>query len=312
MRAPKQRGVQDLILDHLTALTNAEIRKFLRRHKVSGASAKAKDELRTLVKEALDAGDITTESIVKFLDEVTPWGKQHLYLYKAPSSKDWRSKPWVTRHLETHKLTDLLDALTDRIVLPEELELACITWNSHRLRVTAIRKRAGWVRNEEYDDTQKESDDGRPVWLKGYVFQVLRGITAFEWNLVSNEAFLQITQLPTGASYESVAEEFKNKVQPWLNLDQFKVVDLRPIVKKLHQMEEQGKGTVVSHALDYSRLGQRRISVRSTSSQVPLLGDNVIDGILKTVRKDGVPLFDAPPLLVKSQWGLHFWIGRSE
>ena len=64
-------------------------------------------------------------------------------------------------------------ALTDRIVLPEQLELACITWNSRRLRVTAIRKRAGWVRDEEYDETQKESDDGRPVWLKGYVFHEL-------------------------------------------------------------------------------------------------------------------------------------------
>lgn len=285
----RRRRRHDLILDHLTALTNAEIRLFLKRHKIGGASAQAKDEYRGILRKAIKDDDITTEQVVAFLDEVTPWGKQHVYLYTGPATKDWRKKDWVESHFKTHKLDAIVDATTDTIVLPEELQLACINWTPQRLRVTAIRKREGWVRSEEHDNSNKKAPDGRPLWLKGYVYQVLRGVTAFEWNLVSNEAFLQITQLPSGASYEVVAEEFMKKVQPWLDLSAFATVDVRPAVKKLHELEEQGKAAAVSHALDYGRVGGRRISFRSTSSKVPLVGDTIVDGMLKTVRTGGIP-----------------------
>jgi hypothetical protein len=286
----RRRRQQDLILDHLTALTNAEIRRFLRLHKIGGASAQAKDELRGILRDALKAGAITVQKVVRFLDEVTPWGKQHVYLYKVgPAAKNWRDKKWVAGHLKEHQLDDLIDATTDTIILPEEMQLACINWTPQLLRITAIRKREGWIRSEEHDKTTKKALDGRPLWLKGYVYQVLRGLTAFEWNLVANEAFLQITQLPSGSSYEAAQDEFKNKIEPWLDLSTFKPVDLRPAVKKLNEREQDGKGTVKSHALDYSRLGQRRLAVKSISTKVPLLGDRVLDGIIKTMRKDGIP-----------------------
>lgn len=284
-----RRRQQDLILDHLTALTNKEIRRFLKRHKIAGASVQAKDELRRILRDALKAEQISTKSVVRFLDEVTPWGKQHVYLYTGPSAKDWRNEKWVMDHFKAHDLLNLLNAATDTIVLPEELQLACIHWSKQRLRITAVRKREGWVRSEEHDNKKKKTPEGRPLWLKGYVYQVLRGITAFEWNLVSNEAFLQITQLPGGQNYETIADEFRKAVEPWLDLGTFKAVDLRPAVKKLHELEEQGKGTAHSHAMSFARLGQRHVDARSSSSRVPLFGDRVVDGVLKMMREGGIP-----------------------
>ena len=286
---PRRRRRQNLILDHLTALTNQEIRLFLKRHKIDGASAQAKDQLRKILRQSLQTRKITTKSVVDFLDEVTPWGKQHVYLYSGPAKHSWREANWVDGHLKAHGLDHLLNAQTGKLILPDTLEIASITVTRKRLHVTAIRKREGWVRDEGYDVTRKKGDDGRPLWLKGYSYQVLRGITAFEWNLLTNEAFLQVTQLPTTGSYEGVADEFKKKIAPWLDLSEFKLVDLRRAVKKLHELEEKGKGTAESHAADYSRLGRRRIAVRSTSTKVPLRGDRTVDGVLKLVQRDGIP-----------------------
>ncbi len=167
MQQPRRRRRHDLILDHPIALTNAEIQRFLKRHKIASASARAKDELRIALRQALKASDITTEAVVAFLDEVTPWGKQHIHLYKGPLSKDWRNQAWVAAHLKAHKPDHLVDARTDVIVLPEDLELACINWSARHLRITAIRRREGWVRNEECDKTKKKAPDGRPLWFRG-------------------------------------------------------------------------------------------------------------------------------------------------
>src|SRR5688500_9578728 len=104
MQQRQRRRRHDLILAHLTALTNAEIQRFLNRHTMARASEQAKDELRSILRQAIKDGDITTQHVVTFLDEVTPWGKQHVDLYTGPPTKDWRNKDWVEGHFKSHKL----------------------------------------------------------------------------------------------------------------------------------------------------------------------------------------------------------------
>jgi hypothetical protein len=287
--SPRRRPRKNQILDHLIALTNPEIRRFLRRHKIDGADAENKGQLRRALRTAITRRKIATENVVAFLDEVTPWGKQHVYFFKGGSPKNWRDPKWVADHLTSHKIFEFLDARSDKLELPEHLEIARITADKSQLRITAIRKREGWVRDETYDNVKKKGEDGRPLWLKGYTYQVLRGIVAFEWNLIANEAFLQITQLPSNGSYEGVRDEFKKKIESWLDLGDFDAVDLGRAVKKLHQLEEKGKPVAISHAADYDRLGHRRVSVRSTSTKVPLRGDSTVDGILKLVTRTSIP-----------------------
>lgn len=282
----RKRATKDQIVDHLTALSAKEIKAFLRRHRLSVGDM-VKEELRTRIIGALKDGKVTIEQVVAYLDEVTPWGKQHVFFFDGPSEHKWRDSKWVSAHLESNGLKGILGAKSDRLILPDELELASIDWSPKRLRVTAIRKREGWVRREEFDKSAKA--DGRPMELRAFVHQVFRGITAFEWNLVSNEAFLQVTQLPTGASYENAANEFADAIDAWLDLSDFDKVDLRKIIKNLEELIDKGKTDVELHALASGFMGQRRLSARSTSSKVPLNGNASLDRAMKSIRSSSVP-----------------------
>lgn len=84
------------------------------------------------------------------------------------------------------------------------------------------------------------SDDGDDVELRAFVHRVTRSLVAFEWDLVANVAFLQISQLPTGFDYADVADEFFEPLQPWLDRSKFTLVDLRQPIKALHELEESG------------------------------------------------------------------------
>ena len=50
--------------------------------------------------------------------------------------------------------------------------------------------------------------------LRAYVHRVARSLVAFEWDLIANNAFLQISQLPRGFDYDAVANEFLSMFRP--------------------------------------------------------------------------------------------------
>jgi hypothetical protein len=118
---------------------------------------------------------------------------------------------------------------------------------------------------------------------------VLRGLVAFEWDLIANEAMLQVSQLPTGGSYEGVETEFAASVAAWLDHASFTRVDVRRAITKLRKLEQDGKGKVQTHAIGMDRVGSRRVTLRSTSSKVPLLGDAALDTFIQNIESDSVP-----------------------
>ena len=111
---------------------------------------------------------------------------------------------------------------------------------------------------------------------------------AFEWDLNANAAFLQVSQLPTRFRYEEVAEEFFKLISAWLDITRFSIVDLSPVIKKLHEREEAGAGETRSHGINYRTLEGRRIEGKSATPADPLLGDAAIDRALSAVRDSGV------------------------
>lgn len=141
-----------------------------------------------------------------FLDSVIPWGKQHIYLFTGPDEDiaDWRKPDWVSQLLKQHRMGKYLNVQLPP-ALPEKMKVSSILHDSNRLRVTAIKRRDWWERNIEYDDSS-ETEKGDEVELRAFVHRVTRSLVAFEWNLVSNVATPQISQLPTGfdASFRSV------------------------------------------------------------------------------------------------------------
>jgi hypothetical protein len=282
-----RRGDADVLIDHLLALTTAELRGLRRRF--GFASSQNKGELRDILSAAITNGTLTTAAIIEFLDQVTPWGKQHIFLYRGKSGtqKHWTNRRNVKNTLATHGLLDLLDKQVP-LALPKALTLASIRSTSSVLRVTAIRRREGWVRDHDLVKYGK-TPDGREVEYRGFVRQVLRGLVAFEWNLVANEAMLQISQLPSGSSYEGVAAEFATIVESWLRIKDFSLIDVRRANAELHKLERAKKAKTTSQYAGFDRVGSRRFTVRSTSNKVPLFGDKDIDDFLSKVEPESVP-----------------------
>ena len=75
---------------------------------------------------------------------------------------------------------------------------------------------------------------------QAYLHEVLRGLVIFEWNLTSNQARLQISQLPSKGGYETAEENFKTLTRNWLPLNIFQKVDLHKSITRLNELESVG------------------------------------------------------------------------
>lgn len=277
---------QDLIVTDLLALKMTHIRDFLSRCGL--AKSGTKEEFRARIEEALEDGDLSLSQIVEFLDEMIPWAKQHVYLYNGPKTSiaNWRKPDWFENLLKKHRFGKYLNANLP-LVLPEKMQVSSILHDARRLRVTAIKRRDWPERDPEYDSSA-ETKEGDDVELRAYVHRVTRSLVAFEWDLIANCAMLQISQLPSRFDYADVAEEFFTLISAWLDFDKFSLVDLRLVIKKLHELEEARRRETRSHGINYRMLDGKRFEGKSASPSDPLLGNPVTDAALGAVRKSGV------------------------
>ena len=287
LRPPRYSDEEiELIVGELLTLKKTQIAEFLQT--VELPTSGTKETLRARIESHLTDGSLSPSAIVQFLDVVTPWGKQHVFLYRGPKSRidNWRKEKWLEALLEKHQLGKYLNAQIP-VGVPKSLKLSSIEHDSNRLRITAIKKREGWDRDREYDDAS-ETEEGEAIELRAFVRRVTRGLVAFEWDLTANMAFLQISQLPTGIQYDDVANEFFDLISPWLDIRLFSMVDLRQTIKSIHKGEETKSGEVRSHGIDYKSLKGRKIHVSSGATDVSVLGEEPIDGTLRHLRESGV------------------------
>jgi hypothetical protein len=277
---------QSLIIADLLALKKEQIGDFLAGCNLPRSGTK--EQLRARIESAIEDESLALDQIVHFLDSVIPWGKQHIYLFTGPDDdiSHWRKTDWVSKLLKQHRLGKYLNAQLP-LVLPEKMKVSSILHDPNRLRITAIKRRDWWERDTDYDDSS-ETEEGDEVELRAFVHRVTRSLVAFEWDLVSNVATLQISQLPTGFDYADVCTEFFELIEKWLDRSMFTPVDLRPAIKALHALEETGAGETRSHGINYRTLQGRRFEGRSASPSDPLLGEASIDAALSAVRKTGV------------------------
>ena len=180
-----------------------------------------KPELREHIKEYLDEGELEYKDLVDFLDTVVPWGKQHVFLYNGSGKliEKWRSDKYVNKLVEDNNLSDYLNARLP-LILPEKLTLSSVQYTrGQELLIYTVERREHWQRSQDYDESRKQED--LEIEMRAYIHQVIRGIVIFRWNLVSNYATLQISQLPSDSQYEEVEERFANLIHKWLDLNQF-------------------------------------------------------------------------------------------
>jgi hypothetical protein len=274
------------LVDFILALRKSHIQGFLKQ--VELPKSGTKEDLRERLQDALDGGELTYERLVDFLDSVAPWGKQHVFLYHGPRNdvQAWKDPGHVERLLKQHRLGKLFNTRLP-LILPEKLALSSVTHADGKLRVTAVQKREYTERAPEHDE-EKEAADGERITLKAYTHHLTRTLVAFEWDLNANVAMLQITQLKEDGDYEKLAEQFAELVRPWLDVKQFTGVDLRPVIRRLHEIEKDGAAETRSHGIDYRSLQGRRVSARSPSSGASVLGEAFIDDAMDSVRKNSV------------------------
>jgi hypothetical protein len=290
VEAPRSRRFADdeqsRIVTDLLALKKLQIAGFLAQ--VNLPRSGTKKDIRDRIETALADKSLMLGRIVEFLDAVIPWGKQHVYLYDGPKSSiaDWRKTEYLAKLLTDNGMATLLNARIP-LVLPENMAMSSILHDGKRLRVVAVKKRVWWERDEHYDDLAV-TDEGDDVQLHGFVRRVTRGLVAFEWNLTSNTAFLQISQLPTRGKYDEVAKEFFDLVSGWLDRAHFSTVDLRPAIKRIHELEESNEAEARSHGIRYRTLAGNRLEGRSVSRSNSFVADAVIGAAMSGVRKVGV------------------------
>jgi len=274
------------LIDFLLALKKAQIQDFLTRVELPKSGTKR--ELRERLQEALDEGRLAYEQVVDFLDSVVPWGKQHVFLYTGPRDdlRSWKDPDHVLHRLKQHRLGKLFNARLP-LILPEQLTLSSIVHVDGKLRITAVQRREYTERTPEHDD-QKETQEGQTITLKAYMHHLSRSIVAFEWDLDANTAMLQITQLHKDALYEEVAAEFFELISGWLDLGLFGLVDVRRAIRRLHELEANGRAEARSHGIHYRTLQGRRLSAHSPSPHDSVLGEAVIDQAMDNVGRTGV------------------------
>lgn len=277
---------REALINFLLALRKSHIQDFLKR--IDMPRSGTKPTLRERLQNGLDEGDLTYEQLVEFLDSVAPWGKQHVFLYGGPRGdlNAWKDPDHVHGLLKKHGLETLFNARLP-LVLPIELTLSSVTHSDGKLRVTAVQKREYAERTPEHDEG-KETEDGEMLTLKAYVHHLTRTLAVFEWDLSANVAMLQITQLQKDGDYEELEEEFFGLTSPWLDIKQFGKVDLRPVIRKLHEIEGNGQAEARSHGIQYRSARGRRVSAHSPSARDSVLGEAFIDNAMDNVRKNGV------------------------
>jgi hypothetical protein len=291
VKAPRSRRFTDdeqsQIITDLLALKKSQIGGFLAQ--VNLPRSGTKEQIRDRIETSLASKSLLLGRVVEFLDEVIPWGKQHVYLYDGPKTSiaDWRNSEHVSKLLAENGIAHLLNARLP-LVLPDVMTLSSIVHDGKRLRVIAIKKREWWERDEHYD-AMAVTEEGDDVQFHAFVRRVTRSLVAFDWSLTSNTAFLQISQLPSRGKYDEVAKEFFDLVGGWLDRSNFATVDLRPVIKKLHELEEAKKAEARSHGIRYRTLAGNRLEGRSVSRSKSFIGDAVIGAAMSGVRKAGVP-----------------------
>lgn len=277
---------QQALIDFVLALRKSQVQDFLKRVELPNSGTK--QDLRERLQEALDGGDLTYGQLVDSLDSVVPWGKQHVFLYHGPRGdvQAWKDPEYTLRLLKQHRLGKFFNARLP-LILPEKLALSSVTHADGSLRVTAVEKREYADRTPEYDDERK-TESGEKVTLRAYMHHLTRTLAAFEWDLNANVAMLQITQLKEEGDYEDLAEQFCGLVRPWLDIKQFGRVDLRPVIRRLHETEGKGQAEARSHGIDYRSLQGTRVSARSRSPRASVLGERYIDDAMDSVGRHSV------------------------
>jgi hypothetical protein len=220
-----------LVLDYLISHKMEFIQNYLREKNLPFSGTKA--VLRSRLNDYLNNSQLIIQELIDLLNKIEGWGNQHIYLYIAPSDfiDLWRDEDWIREHLNALGLIGLLNQQRP-LFLPEEATLSSIEWSSEKLRLLWVEKRLWEERVPEEDIV---GDD--LVW-RAYRPRIARGVTTFDWDLISGNAMLMILQLPRGSIYKTIKNQYENILDMILEINRFERVLVNRAIYPLEQSGE--------------------------------------------------------------------------
>lgn len=276
-----QRTDDEILVDVLLGLRMDRVRDFVRSFGFPTSGAKA--DLRERVREGVEQGAIPVNAMVDYLDQVEPWGRQHVILLEAEQSlaQGWRRADGIRRRLSEAGVDGLL-ARTRRLRLPRQLTLSSIQLRDDSITISAVERR-------EYDERAPDLDlvdvteEGQLIVLKAYRHVVTRGIVALRWNPASGAAALHVSEGHGRYDYADAAARFGVLISEFLDFDRFGAKDIRRAIRRLHDDEKQGRPEARSHRVAYVSHGGRAVEATSPTPSTSVVGEQIVDDAMLNV-----------------------------
>lgn len=293
---------QALLVDYLFAHRKANVQAFLAQHGIPKTGTKS--QLRDRLEAALENGDFRVGDLIALLDSIEGWGNQHIYLYRSSEqvAQQWRRTQYVERVLRQNRCIGLLNRRRP-LLLPERATLSAVAWSPARVRFL-------WVERRAWDEPSPGDDfDEGDLSYKAYRRRVERGVTTFDWDLVSRHAALMIRRLSKGgdSGYDDTRAGFERELEPFMTISGFDRLRVSRGIGRIessgearsrqlaHQTKRGGRATFTSRgrkrdALDDQDLNAARNALGNTS---PLLGNFYWQDVVEEGREMHVKLYAA-------------------
>src|SRR3954447_10081467 len=141
---------QRQLVDYVLSLRADRVRGLLGLHGIPNSGPKRILRERLLTAIAQEA--VSSQDIASYLDEVEPWGSQHVYLYDVSDdlSSSWRDGERVLMELAEAGVAErVTEPLT--LTLPDQLTLAEINFESEMIEIRAVDARSYTERLPNFD-----------------------------------------------------------------------------------------------------------------------------------------------------------------
>jgi hypothetical protein len=269
------------MIDILLGLRIDRVRDFMGQVGLPRSGTKA--ELRDRAETGLLGGTFSINDLIDYLDDVEPWGRQHVILLEAQrsASTGWRQPATIRRRLEEAGVARLVDRRR-RQRLPEALTLSAINIDGDVIEVVAVERR-------EYDERAPELDEpaaiegGQLIVYKAYRHVVTRGLLTLRWNIATRAAALHISEGFGRYNYDDALARFDGLVGGFIDLGRFDRRHVGRAIRELHDAERGGKGEVRSHRVGYESRGGRMVEATSPSTNISVVGEQVVDDAMEDV-----------------------------
>ncbi len=255
--------VLDYLLDHRMQFT----KDFLRNRDLPFSGTKAK--LRERLTAYLSAGKVDYGELVSLLNAIEGWGNQHVYFYHGNNHllSFWQNLDTARNYLISidPELVNILNRPIP-LVLPDETTLSSIEWTPTRLRLVWIERRE-WNERVEEEDIRK----GDMLW-QAYRVKTSRGLVAFDWHFLTNDAMLMIHTLPSGSHYRRIRATFEDKLNVLVHLDQFDPLRVAECVHRIKRSDE-----VRRRHLEFRTVHSGTVKLTSSDTSHDTLEDPVLE-----------------------------------